>query len=294
MLKENELVGAFAIYRQEVRPFTDKHIALVQNFAAQAVIAIENVRLFDEIQDKSRQLAEASQHKSQFLANMSHELRTPLNAVLGYTELILDSVYGEVPEKARSVLDRIQRNGRHLLGLINDVLDLSKIEAGQLNLTLADYSLKDVVRAAFSAVEPLAAEKKLKLKVKMPADLPRGRGDERRLTQVLLNLVGNAIKFTDAGEIAITAASADGSFHVAVRDTGPGISAADQGKLFQEFQQADNSITKKKGGTGLGLAISKRIIEMHGGRIGVESVVGQGSTFSFTLPIAAKQQARPA
>jgi signal transduction histidine kinase len=294
MLKEGELVGAIAIYRVEVRPFTNKQIQLVTNFAHQAVIAIENARLFDEIQDKSQQLAEASQHKSQFLANMSHELRTPLNAILGYTELILDNIYGEMPGKMRTVLERIESNGKHLLGLINDVLDLSKIEAGQLALTLADYSLKDVVRTVFSAVEPLATEKKLRVKVEMPADLPRGRGDERRLTQVLLNLVGNAIKFTDAGEVAITAASADGAFNVAVRDTGPGISPTDRSKLFQEFQQADNSITKKKGGTGLGLAISKRIIEMHGGRIGVESVVGQGSTFSFTLPIVAKQQARPA
>ena len=238
-----------------------------QTFADQAVIAIENVRLFEEIQEKSRQLAEASQHKSQFLANMSHELRTPLNAILGYTELIIDNIYGETPAKMRTVLERIDSNGKHLLGLINDVLDLSKIEAGQLTLTLADYSLKDVVRTVFSAVEPLAAEKKLAFKVELPRDLPRGRGDERRLTQVLLNLVGNAIKFTDAGEVAITASSNDGSFNVAVRDTGPGISAADQGKLFQEFQQADNSITKKKAGTGLGLAISKHIIEMHGGRI---------------------------
>ena len=170
-------------------------------FADQAVIAIENVRLFDEIQDKSRQLAEASQHKSQFLANMSHELRTPLNAILGYTELIVDGVYGEPPEKMRGVLKRVESNGKHLLGLINDVLDLSKIEAGQLTLALADYSLKDVVHTVFSAVEPLAADKKLAFKVEVAPDLPRGRGDERRLTQVLLNLVGNAIKFTDAGEV---------------------------------------------------------------------------------------------
>jgi len=294
LLKDNELVGAIAIYRQELRPFTDKQIKLLTGFADQAVIAIENVRLFDEIQEKSRQLAEASQHKSQFVANMSHELRTPLNAILGYTELIIDNIYGETPSKMREVLRRIESNGKHLLGLINDVLDLSKIEAGQLVLTLADYSLTDVVRTAFSAVEPLAAEKKLAFNVELPPDLPRGRGDERRLTQVLLNLVGNALKFTDAGEVAITASSGNGCFNVAVRDTGPGISAADQEKLFREFQQADNSITKKKGGTGLGLAISKHIIEMHGGRIGVVSAVGQGSTFSFTLPITVKHQARPA
>src|SRR5262249_19835405 len=159
-------------------------------------IAIENVRLFDEIQDTSRQLAEASRHKSQFLANMSHELRTPLNAILGYTELILDNVYGGVPDKARVTLERIQKNGRHLLGLINDVLDLSKIEAGQLHLSLADYSLKDVVNTVYGAVESLAGEKQLALKVDVAPSLPAARGDERKLTQVLLNLVGNAIKFT--------------------------------------------------------------------------------------------------
>jgi signal transduction histidine kinase len=225
---------------------------------------------------------------------MSHELRTPLNAILGYTELILDSVYGDMPEKARSVLDRIQRNGQHLLGLINDVLDLSKIEAGQLTLSLSDYSLKSVIQTVFTAVEPLANEKQIALKIDAAPELPPGRGDERRITQDLLNLVGNAIKFTDSGEVSIKGSLANGAFTVAVRDTGPGISAADQAKLFQEFQQADNSITRKKGGTGLGLAISKRIIEMHGGRIWVESVVGQGSTFSFMLPVIVKQQGKPA
>jgi GAF domain-containing protein len=292
MLKGDELIGTITIYRLEVKPFTAKQVALMETFADQAVIAIENVRLFEEIQDKSRQLAEASQHKSQFLANMSHELRTPLNAILGYTELIVDGVYGAPSDKMQDVLRRIESNGKHLLGLINDVLDLSKIEAGQLVLSLSDYSLKDVVQTVFGAVEPLATEKNIALKIDVSADLPPGRGDERRLTQVLLNLVGNAIKFTDIGEVVIAASAANGSYNLAVRDTGPGISPADQAKLFQEFQQADNSITRKKGGTGLGLAISRRIIELHGGRIGVDSQVGQGSTFWVTLPVKAENQAR--
>ena len=234
------------------------------------MIAIENVRLFDEIQDKSRQLEVASQHKSQFLANMSHELRTPLNAILGYSELMADGAYGEPSEKMLGILKRLEANGKHLLGLINDVLDLSKIEAGQLVLELSDYSVQDIAQTVRSTLEPLAADKKLAFKVEMATELPPGHGDGRRLTQVLINLVGNAIKFTDAGEVAIMAEANNGSFHVSVRDTGPGISAADQAKLFQEFQQADNAITRKKGGTGLGLAISKRIIEMHGGKIWVE------------------------
>ncbi len=170
---------------------------------------------------------------------MSHELRTPLNAVLGYTELILDDVYGETPAKMREVLDRIQRNGKHLLGLINDVLDLSKIEAGQLTLSLADYSMREVVSTVCTAVESLAKEKHIALKVEVPPDLPGAHGDERKLTQVLLNLVGNAIKFTDEGEIAIKASAANGSITVSVRDSGPGITEADQAKIFQEFQQAE-------------------------------------------------------
>ncbi len=190
----------------------------------------------------------------------------------------------------RAVLERLQSNGRHLLGLINDVLDLSKIEAGQLTLSLDDYSLSDMVYGVVLAIEPLAAEKRLAFKAEVAPGLPIGHGDGRRLSQVLLNLVGNAIKFTDKGEVAIRASATNGAFTVAVCDTGPGIPAADQAKIFEEFQQADSSITRKKGGTGLGLSIAKHIIEMHGGRIWVESEPGKGSTFYFTLPVRVEAQ----
>jgi signal transduction histidine kinase len=257
-------------------------------------LAADVNRMSAELGRLYQQLELASKHKSQFLANMSHELRTPLNAILGYAELMADGAYGEPSEKMFGILKRLEANGKHLLGLINDVLDLSKIEAGQLVLELSDYCMRDIAQTVRSTLEPLAADKKLAFKVEMAGELPPGHGDGRRLTQVLINLVGNAIKFTDKGEVAIKAEANNGSFHVSVRDTGPGISAADQSKLFQEFQQADNAITRKKGGTGLGLAISKRIIEMHGGKIWVESQPGQGSTFTFTLPVIVERQVEAA
>jgi signal transduction histidine kinase len=309
--------------RVEARPFADQQIELVAPLADQAAIAIENarlldelrrrtldltellqqqsrelaesrqqnVRLLDEIQEKSRQLEIARQHTSQFLANMSHELRTPLNAILGYTELMMDGAYGEPSEKMLALLKRLEANGRHLSGLINDVLDLSKIEAGQLVLELSDYSVVDIAQTVRNTLEPLAVDKRLAFTLDLPGELPAGHGDGRRLTQVLINLVGNAIKFTDIGEVAIKVEAANDSFNVFVRDTGPGIAATDQAKLFQEFQQCDNAIIRKKGGIGLGLAISKRIVEMHGGKIWVESQPGAGSTFAFTLPVRVERQA---
>jgi len=283
-------LGALVLQRRWPGEFEPSVVSLMQSFADQSAIALENARLFDQIAQKSRELEVASQHKSQFLANMSHELRTPLNAILGYSELLQDGLYGEIPVKMQEVLERVQANGKHLLGLINDVLDLSKIEAGQLVLSIDEYAMKNVVHAVVSATESLASAKKLNLRLEVGDDLPLGRGDERRITQVLLNLVGNAIKFTDDGQVRIAATAANGKFAVAVADTGPGIPETEQVRIFDEFHQVDSSNTKKKGGTGLGLAIAKRIVELHAGRIWVESQVGKGSTFHFELPIRAEQQ----
>jgi signal transduction histidine kinase len=288
IVKEDEVAGIIGIFRTEVQPFTDEQIDLVKSFADQAVIAIENTRLINEIRDKSRQLEIASQHKSQFLANMSHELRTPLNAIIGYTEMMADGLYGDVSDKAQGVLERVQANGKHLLGLINDVLDLSKIEAGQLVLAVEEYAVVEMVAAVMAATESLARAKNLTLGSNVAPGLPTGMGDARRLTQVLLNLVGNAIKFTDQGGVEIRVVQRGDRFDIAVVDSGPGIAPADQAKIFEEFQQVDNTSTRKKGGTGLGLSISRRIVELHGGRITVESEVGKGSTFRISIPVNAQ------
>jgi signal transduction histidine kinase len=287
LLKDRRTLGTLAVSRVAVGRFPPEVVELLRTFATQSTLAIQNARLFREIAQKSRELEIASQHKSQFLANMSHELRTPLNAILGYTELILDGIYGQVPEKINEVLDRVQKSGRHLLGLINDVLDLSKIEAGQLVLSPNEYSFQDVVQGVVASVESLAAEKRLELATDVPPTLPVGYADERRIRQVLLNLVGNAIKFTDAGKVEIRVRQDAGQFEVAVADTGPGIDAEHQQRIFEEFQQVDSSPTKTKGGTGLGLAIARRIVELHGGRIWVESTPGEGSSFYFSIPIRA-------
>jgi len=279
------ILGALLLMRQEMGEFPPETVRLMQTLASQSVLAIQNARLFREIADKSEQLALASQHKSQFLANMSHELRTPLNAILGYAELLVDGIYGVLPDRPKGVLERIQNNGKHLLALINDVLDLAKIEAGQLTLTLEDYALAEVVRSVVTATEPLATSKGLKFTAVLQDNMPMGHGDARRISQVLLNLAGNAIKFTDAGEIEIQASSTNGQFLLSVRDTGPGIADADQERIFGEFQQIDNTNTRNKGGTGLGLAISKRMVEIQGGTISVESALGQGSTFRVVLPV---------
>jgi signal transduction histidine kinase len=290
LLRQRSIVGALVVRRRRPGIFSDSVVRLLETFAAQSVLAIQNARLFSELEERGRQLEIASRHKSQFLANMSHELRTPLNSVLGFTEMLVDGLYGELPDKAKFTLNRVQANGRHLLGLINDVLDLSKIEAGQLTLAIDDYSIGQIVKTVAATTEPLARAKGLELTVTIANGLPLGRGDERRLSQVLINLMGNAVKFTEHGSIQIAAKDLNGFFEVLVRDTGPGIAPEHQSRIFEEFQQVDESSTRQKGGTGLGLAISKRIIELHGGSIELDSTLGQGSTFRVTVPIRADER----
>jgi signal transduction histidine kinase len=243
--------------------------------------AAELIRLND-------QLAQASKAKSEFLANMSHELRTPMNAILGFTEMLLDGLYGDVPDQLQEPLTDIQVNGRHLLHLINDVLDLSKIEAGRMELALGDYSVREVIDIVQVSLRSLAVEKGLEFVTDIPDDLPVAYGDNRRLTQCLMNLAGNALKFTKEGRVEIGVKLVGDELIYRVSDTGIGIPKEELESVFAEFRQIDATVTREFGGTGLGLSITKRFVEMHGGRVWAESEVGKGCTFLFAVPVRAK------
>ena len=297
MLREGVPIGGLSLARSEVRPFTDKQIELVSMFADQAAIAIENVRLFDEIQDKNRQLEMASQHKSQFVANMSHELRTPLNAIIGLTEMMFTNAARFGTEKAIEPLRRVHRAATHLLGLINQVLDLSKIEAGKLELSPEMVSLPPLIDDMVSTARPLAEQNKNRLIVEVPDNLGSLLVDPMRLKQILLNLLSNACKFTKEGEVALRVRTvADGRrwIEFAVSDTGVGMTPEQQAKLFEDFTQADASTARRFGGTGLGLAITRRLARMMDGDVTVTSEPGKGSTFTARLPGATEPRAAAA
>jgi signal transduction histidine kinase len=286
LVRSGKVVGALVVRRKAPGEFPANTVELLQTFAAQSMLAIQNARLFAEIEDKGRQLAEASQHKSQFLANMSHELRTPLNAIIGVTEMLREDA--EALKQDTEPLDRVLGAGRHLLALINDILDLSKIEAGRMELQLERFALAPLIASVVKTIEPLVAKNANQVAVQCDAEIGTVRADQMRLRQALLNLMSNANKFTDHGTISIDARQGqdDGRdwVSIAVTDTGIGMTVEQMGKLFQEFSQASSSTASKYGGTGLGLAISKRFCQMMGGDITVESEPGRGSTFTIRLP----------
>jgi signal transduction histidine kinase len=286
LLREGRCFGSVNLTRTSPKPFSEKQIELVTTFADQAVIAIENVRLFDDIQEKSRQLAEASQHKSQFLANMSHELRTPLNAIIGVSEMLREDA--EALNQDLEPLDRVLGAGRHLLALINDILDLSKIEAGRMELNLESFALTPLIDSVIKTIEPLAAKNGNRVVVSCDTAIGTVHADQMRLRQALLNLMSNANKFTERGTITVDARHGQENGRdwvtIAVADTGIGMTPEQMGKLFQEFSQASSATASRYGGTGLGLVISRRFCQMMGGDITVESEGGRGSTFTIRLP----------
>jgi signal transduction histidine kinase len=293
MLREDIPTGVLILTRSTVEPFTDKQIELVTTFADQAAIAIENVRLFDEIQDKSRQLAEASEHKSQFVASMSHELRTPLNAIIGLTEMMVTNATRLGTEKAQEPLQRVNRAGTHLLGLINQVLDLSKIEAGKLEFNPQTVQLAPLINEVIGTAGQLAEKNKNRLVVDAQQNLGVLTVDPMRLRQILLNLLSNACKFTKHGEVKLQArkvANGGNGIELAVVDTGIGMTAEQQAKLFEEFSQADAATARRFGGTGLGLAITRKLARMMGGDVTVTSEPGKGSVFTVRLPGGAPER----
>ena len=286
MLREERILGALTVWRREEGGFSPEVVNLLQTFATQSVLAIQNARLFREIEDKSRQIEAANRHKSEFLANMSHELRTPLNAIIGFSEVLGERLFGELNEKQAEYTDDILSSGRHLLSLINEILDLSKVEAGRMELELAAFDLPLAIDNARTFVRERATRHGITLDVTVDERLGDFVGDERKIKQILLNLLSNAVKFTpEGGRIRIEARQADGVVEISVSDTGVGIAPEDQARIFEEFRQVGADYAHKSEGTGLGLTLAKKFVELHGGKIRVESEVGKGSRFIFTLPV---------
>jgi two-component system, NtrC family, sensor kinase len=285
LLREQRILGALTVWRKEVGNFSPEIVNLLQTFATQSALAIQNARLFREIEDKSRQIEAANRHKSEFLANMSHELRTPLNAIIGFSEVLGERMFGELNEKQAEYTEDILSSGRHLLSLINEILDLSKVEAGRMELEVATFDLPSAIDNARTFVRERAIKHGINLDVTVDDRLGDFVGDERKIKQILLNLLSNAVKFTpEGGRIGITARQVDSAVEISVNDTGIGIAPEDQAKIFEEFRQVGGDYAHKKEGTGLGLTLAKKFVELHGGKIWVESEVGKGSTFTFTLP----------
>jgi signal transduction histidine kinase len=286
LLREERIIGGLVVRRKAMGEFRPEGIELLKTFATQSVLAIQNARLFREIEEKSKQIEAANRHKSEFLANMSHELRTPLNAIIGFSEVLQERLFGELNEKQAEYTDDILTSGRHLLSLINEILDLSKVEAGRMELELATFDLPLAIDNARTFVRERAATHGITLDVTVDERLGDIIGDERKIKQILLNLLSNAVKFTpEGGRIEISARQTDGSVEISVSDTGIGIAAEDQPKVFEEFRQVGSDYVHKVEGTGLGLTLAKKFVELHGGRIWVESEVGKGSSFTFTLPL---------
>jgi GAF domain-containing protein len=284
LLAEGEVIGAILVTRRAVRGFTEREVKVVETFADQAAIAIQNVRLFNEIQDKSRQLEIANRHKSEFLANMSHELRTPLNAIIGFSEVLVQGLFGDVNEKQREYLQDVIGSGQHLLSLINDILDLSKIEAGRMELELSTFHFRDALQSGVTIVRERASRHNITLSVTVADELGSVEADERKVKQIFYNLLSNAVKFTpDGGRVDVAVRRDHGDVRVEVRDNGIGIADSDQARIFEEFQQVGRERSRE--GTGLGLTLTKRFVELHGGRIWLESAPERGSTFTFTLPL---------
>jgi signal transduction histidine kinase len=288
MVKDGQSIGVLLVSWKTPGEVPPKYIQLLQTFADQAVIAIENVRLFNEIQEKSRQLEIANQHKSEFLANMSHELRTPLNAIIGFSEVMLSGMTGAMAEKQKEFIGDIRDSGKHLLGLINDILDLSKIEAGRMELDVARFDLREAMGNAMTLVRGRAERHGIELDAEIAPDVGDYDGDERKFKQIMLNLLTNAVKFTpEGGCVRIAAEHVDGNYVFSVQDSGIGIAPEDHDRIFEEFRQVGD-VEHKAEGTGLGLTLTRKLVELHGGRIRVESAVGKGSKFTFNLPIAGR------